>query len=269
MALPFPQIDPVALSIGPVVIRWYALAYMVGFIGGWYATKQFLKKYTSPYLKPEHFDDLVTWVVIGVILGGRFGYIAFYNAEYYLSHGLDIFKIWQGGMSFHGGLIGVIVAMILFAWKNGIPFFALSDRVAVVTPIGLFFGRIANFINAELYGRVATDVPWAVQFPNADLPRHPSQIYEALSEGLILFVILVFLQKRDYIRERIGILSGTFLSGYAIFRFLIEFTREPDAHLGFIGFGVLSMGQILCLPMLLAGLAIILYAFKRHNARKA
>lgn len=264
MALPFPNIDPVAVAIGPVVIRWYALAYMAGFLGGWYAAKAFLKKYASPYLKADYFDDLLTWVVLGVILGGRFGYIAFYNAGYYLENPVDILKIWHGGMSFHGGLIGVITAMILFAWKNNIPFFALSDRVAVVTPIGLFFGRIANFINGELYGRV-TDMPWAVDFPHAALPRHPSQIYEALTEGLVLFVILVTLQNRQYIRDRIGILSGVFLSGYAFFRFMAEFTREPDAQLGFVGFNVLSMGQLLCLPMFAAGVIIIFYSFKRHG----
>lgn len=265
MALSFPNIDPVALSIGPFDIRWYALSYMAGFIGGWYAVKAFLKKYASPYLTPSHFDDLVTWVVIGVILGGRFGYIFFYNAEYYFANPGDILKIWQGGMAFHGGLIGVISAMILFAWKNGIPFFALSDRVAVVTPIGLFFGRIANFINGELYGRVS-DVPWAVRFPGVSLPRHPSQLYEALTEGLLLFTLMLVLQKRAFIREKIGILSGVFLCGYALLRFMVEFTREPDAHLGFVGFDILSMGQILCLPMFIAGALIILYALRQRDA---
>lgn len=264
MAIPFPQIDPVALAIGPVVIRWYALAYMAGFIGGWYATKAFLRKYASPYLKPEFFDDLLTWVVVGVILGGRFGYIAFYNAGYYLDNPADILKLWHGGMAFHGGLVGVITAMFLFAWKHKIPFFALADRVAVVTPIGLFFGRIANFINGELHGRV-TDVAWAVDFPHVEYPRHPSQIYEALTEGLTLFIILVLLQHRQYVRDRIGVLSGTFLAGYALFRFMVEFTREPDAQLGFIGFDVLSMGQLLCIPMFLAGVAIIVYGFQRHK----
>jgi len=267
MALDFPQIDPVAISVGSVVIRWYALAYMAGFLGGWYAAKAFLKKYTSPHLKSDHFDDLLTWIVIGVIFGGRFGYIAFYNAPYYWDNPADILKIWQGGMSFHGGLIGVIVAMILFAWKNNIPFFALSDRVAVVTPIGLFFGRIANFINGELYGRV-TNMPWAINFPHIDQPRHPSQLYESFSEGLVLFIILLLIQNCSRARGRIGILSGVFLMVYSFFRFMVEFTREPDTQLGFVGFDILTMGQLLCLPMFVAGAVIILYAFRRHTHDK-
>ena len=265
MALNFPQIDPIALSIGPFDVRWYALAYIVGFVGGIYVIKHFLKKYPSPYVTKNHIDDLVTWVVLGVLLGGRLGYVFFYNAEYYLDNPLDIPKIWQGGMAFHGGLIGVITAMILFAWKNNIPFFALSDRVALVTPIGLFFGRIANFINGELFGRT-TDFQYAFIFPNSDIPRHASQLYEAATEGFILFFILLFLQRYDCIRNRFGIISGAFLSGYAIFRFFVEFTRQPDSQLGFV-LGSLSMGQVLCIPMALAGIGIIIYALKNDKTR--
>lgn len=267
MSLQFPNIDPVALSIGPIDIRWYALSYMAGFILGLYVIKRLLKKYPSPFLNEEMMDDLLTWVVIGVIFGGRLGYVLFYNLSFYIHHPLDALKIWEGGMSFHGGLIGVISAMILYAWRYKIPFFALSDRVAVVTPIGLFFGRLANFINGELYGR-ATDASWGMVFRNGDVARHPSQLYEAMTEGLFLFLILITLQQRAYIRNHYGILSGLFLCGYGVMRFGVEFTREPDAHIGFVTFG-LSMGQLLCLPMILAGLLIILYGTKQKTAINA
>ncbi len=262
MALQFPDLDPVALSLGPLDIRWYALSYMAGFLLGWWAIKKFLDKYPSVYLTKDKVDDLLTWIIIGVILGGRLGYVLFYNFDYYLENPLDALMIWHGGMAFHGGLIGVITAMILFAWKNKMPFFAVADRVAVVTPIGLFFGRIANFINGELYGR-ASDLPWAMVFGEGDVARHPSQIYQAATEGLILFAVLLIAQRFPVIRNRYGILSGLFLSGYAIMRFFIEFTRQPDSQLGLL-FADLSMGQILCIPMFLSGVAIIIYALKKH-----
>jgi phosphatidylglycerol:prolipoprotein diacylglycerol transferase len=262
MALDFPNIDPVAISIGPFDIRWYALSYMAGFLLGWWAIKKFLVKYPSDYLTKEKIDNLLTWIIVGVILGGRLGYVIFYNADYYLSNPIDALKIWQGGMAFHGGLIGVITAMILFAWKNKMLFFAVADRVAVVTPIGLFFGRIANFINGELFGRAA-DVPWAFVFREGDVARHPSQLYQAVTEGLILFTVLVFLQRYKYVRNHFGILSGLFLSGYAFMRFFIEYTRQPDTHLGFLVIG-LSMGQLLCIPMFLAGVIIMIYALRNH-----
>jgi len=262
MAIDFPNIDPIALSIGPIDIRWYALSYLAGFLLGLYAVKKFISKYPSKYMTADLFDDLLTWVIVGVILGGRLGYVVFYNSEYYLDNPLDALKIWQGGMAFHGGLIGVITAMILFAWRHQIPFFALSDRVAVVTPIGLFFGRMANFINGELFGR-ASDAPWAMVFREGDFARHPSQLYQAATEGLILFTILVILQRSQYIRENFGILSGTFLSAYALMRFFVEYTREPDAHIGFLSLG-LSMGQWLCIPMFIAGLIIMLYGRRLH-----
>jgi phosphatidylglycerol:prolipoprotein diacylglycerol transferase len=261
--MPFPDIDPIALSIGPIDIRWYALSYMAGFLLGWWAIRKFLELYPSQYLTKEKTDDLLTWIIIGVILGGRFGYVVFYNFPYYAEKPLEAFMIWQGGMAFHGGLIGVILAMIGFAWKNKIPFFAFSDRVAVVTPIGLFFGRLANFINGELFGR-ATDLPWGMVFREGDIARHPSQLYQALTEGLILFCILVIAQHYPKIREHFGVLSGLFLSAYAFMRFFVEFTRQPDAHIGFLSFG-LSMGQVLCIPMFMAGLGIIVYAFRSHE----
>jgi len=262
MAIPFPQIDPVALSIGPVDIRWYALSYLAGFLIGLFVIKKCVDKYPSQYMTRDMFDDLLTWVIIGVILGGRFGYVVFYNAEYYLENPIDAFKIWQGGMAFHGGLIGVITAMVLFARKYNMPFFALADRVAVVTPIGLFFGRIANFINGELFGRMS-DAPWAMVFRDGDIARHPSQLYQAATEGLILFLILITLQRSQYVRDNYGILSGTFLSAYAFMRFFIEYTREPDAHIGFLSLG-LSMGQWLCIPMFIAGLIITKFGRRLH-----
>lgn len=264
MALPFPDIDPVAFAIGPVVIRWYALAYIAGFIGGLYAIKRFLTKYPSPHFSREQMDDLLTWVIIGVIIGGRLGYVLFYNFEFYISHPFEALKIWQGGMSFHGGLIGVITAMTLFAWKNTIPFFSLADRVAVVTPIGLFFGRIANFINGELVGR-PTDMPWGMVFYDGDIARHPSQIYQATTEGLVLFAIMIIAQKNASLRAQRGTLSGLFLIGYGIQRFFVEFTREPDAQLGYLIYH-LSMGQLLCIPMVLAGLGICIHARTKTQA---
>ena len=265
MAIPFPHIDPVALSIGPIDIRWYALSYLAGFLIGWSLLKKFLALYPAKNLTQDQCDDLVTWIVIGVILGGRLGYVLFYNTGYYLENPLEAFKIWQGGMAFHGGLIGVILAMIFFTLKNAMPFFELADRVAVVTPVGLFFGRIANFINGELVGR-PWDGPWAMIFNSGDVARHPSQLYQAATEGLILFLVMIILQQQNYIRQRIGFLSGVFLSAYATMRFFVELTRAPDAHLGLIALN-LSMGQLLCLPMAMAGFAIIFYALRTHHAK--
>ena len=265
MALDFPHIDPIAFEIGPIIIRWYALAYITGFIGGIQAIKYYLAQYPSQFMTKDHADNLLTWLVIGVILGGRFGYVLFYNFDYYASNPIEAFKIWQGGMAFHGGLIGIISAMALFTWKHSIPFLALCDRVAVATPIGLFFGRIANFINGELVGR-PTDAPWGMIFSDGDVARHPSQIYQALTEGCILLAILLFAQRYEYIRSRYGIISGAFLIAYASMRFMVEYTRAPDAHIGLLKLG-LSMGQFLCIPMALIGLGLIIYA--RAKATKA
>ncbi len=262
MAIEFPQIDPVALSIGPIDIRWYALSYLAGFLIGWYLLKKFLIVYPTKNTTAQHIDDLITWVVIGVILGGRLGYVLFYNTAYYMENPLEAFYVWSGGMAFHGGLIGVILAMLLFTLKNKIPFFELADRVAVVTPIGLFFGRMANFINGELVGR-AWDGPWAMIFSKGDVARHPSQLYQASTEGIVLLTLMILLQNLKSVRERRGLLAGAFLTAYGTMRFFVEFTRAPDAHLGFITYG-LSMGQILCIPMVLIGLTIIFTANQRH-----
>ena len=264
MAIHFPDIDPVAFSIGPLDIRWYALSYITGFILGYIYCIWLLKKICSHANKitADHLDALLLWLIIGVILGGRSGYVLFYNAPYFLSHPVEIFYIHHGGMSFHGGLLGAGISLYLFSKVHKVSFLALSDLVAAAAPIGLFFGRIANFINAELYGRTSS-LPWAVIFPNGgDVPRHPSQLYEALLEGLVLWlVMLIFILKNNAI-DRKGQLTGLFLAGYGIMRFIVEFFRLPDAQIGFI-FEIFTMGQILCLPMIFLGLWLIYYQSKK------
>lgn len=262
MAIPFPEIDPIAFSIGPVVVRWYALAYLAGFLGGW--------KYAlylcglNPQNRPtrDDIDNFLPYAVLGVILGGRLGYVLFYQPSLYAANPLDAFKVWEGGMAFHGGALGVIVALIIFSWVNKIQLLRLSDIVCACVPIGVFFGRIANFINGELYGR-PTDASWGVIFPWAgEEPRHPSQLYEAFLEGAVLFVILLFLYKKMNMRHHPGVVTGSFLAGYAGFRMIVEFFREPDAHLGFI-IAEISMGQILSLPMMLLGFGVMVYALRQ------
>lgn len=262
LSLAFPAIDPIAISIGPIAIRWYALAYIAGLLLGWKYVVYYCTK-TPNIMSKRDVDDLLFWATLGVILGGRLGYILFYNLDYYLDNPANILKVWQGGMAFHGGFMGVIVAIILFARKRGISTLAVLDAAAVATPIGLFFGRIANFINGELFGRT-TDVAWGVVFPNGGpLPRHPSQLYEAVLEGLILFVVLFVMSRNAYIRHRPGILGGTFVAGYGISRIIVEFFREPDAQLGFLAGGA-TMGQLLSIPMVLFGIGCIVYAMKRN-----
>lgn len=253
----FPNIDPVAFAVGPLQIHWYALAYLTGFIGGWVYAAQLLKRYgQASGVKPAMLDDLLTWVIVGVILGGRIGYVLFYNSIMYLHNPLDVLKLWQGGMSFHGGFAGVLIAVAIWARRNKLTFLAVTDVAAAVTPIGLFFGRIANFVNGELYGRVTT-APWGVIFPNGGpLPRHPSQLYEALLEGLVLFIVLCVLARRKDAWSHEGLLSGTFLIGYGLSRIIVEFVREPDAQIGFLAGGV-TMGQLLSLPLVLAGIWIL------------
>ena len=252
----FPDIDPVAISIGPLMMRWYAIAYIAGLLIGWYYARRLTRR--PPGLVTERaVDDFLLWATLGVILGGRFGYVLFYKPGYYLQNPLEVLFIWQGGMSFHGGLLGVAVAIALFARSIKVPVFALSDIVAAAAPIGLFFGRIANFINAELYGR-PSDLPWAVLFPGETLPRHPSQLYEAALEGLLLFLVLFVLTRRGAL-ERHGLLTGVFLIGYALARAAVELVREPDAHLGHLIAGA-TMGQLLSLPMLLFGIAILAWS---------
>ena len=270
MAIPFPDIDPVALSLGPLQIRWYALAYLVGFIGGW--------KYAlwmsglSPNNRPnrDDIDNFIPFAVLGVILGGRMGYVLFYQPSLYAGNWMDIFKVWEGGMAFHGGALGVIIALFLFAWRQHIQLLRLSDIVCACVPIGVFFGRIANFINGELFGRVSSpDMPLAVVFPRGgDFPRHPSQLYESVLEGAVLFFILLFLYRNTWIRNHPGIVTGSFLALYGVFRIVVEQFREPDAHIGFL-FGSYSMGQLLSVPMVLLGSGVILYALRTLYVRKS
>ncbi|WP_353571907.1 prolipoprotein diacylglyceryl transferase [Candidatus Albibeggiatoa sp. nov. BB20] len=256
--LTYPQIDPVMLSIGPLQIHWYGMMYLVGFLLGWWLGVVRSKNPNSP-VTAEQMGDLVFYIALGVVLGGRFGYILFYNLPHYIDNPLDILKVWQGGMSFHGGLLGVLLATGLYARYLGKTFFQFSDFIAPLVPLGLMVGRIGNFINAELWGRVS-DVPWAMVFPLAGgLPRHPSQLYQALLEGLLLFIILWIYSRKP--RPTMAV-SGVFLIGYAVFRSIAELFREPDAHLGFIAFDWLTMGQILSIPMIIFGTILILLAYR-------
>ena len=252
MILIKPSIDPVILSLGIFDIRWYSLAYIAGFIIGSIIIKYLNKKLLNT-LSNKQIDSFFIWSILGVIIGGRVGYVLFYQTSYLFINPIYILKIWTGGMSFHGGLIGIIISMYLFCKKNNIQFFFLSDLVSIVAPIGLFFGRIANFINNELYGKI-TNFPFAMIYPEIDLqPRHPSQIYEAFLEGIILFIILLTYFNKTKSDPSIGKISGLFLILYATFRILIEFLREPDSHIGLI-FNIASMGQILSIPLLIIGI---------------
>lgn len=258
MAFQFPNIDPVALSLGPIQIHWYALAYVVGFITAWRLAIYICGLDKNPEARPNKtdIDDYMSWAILGVLLGGRLGYVLFYNLPTYLDNLAEAIKIWHGGMSFHGGVIGVVLSLILFCRIKKVPFFRLCDVTAAVTPIGFFLGRVANFVNGELYGRV-TDVSWAVIFPRGgDEPRHPSQLYEAVTEGILLFIILFAFIHVKSIRARAGMVSAFFMIGYGVFRFGCEFYREPDIQLGFI-IEQVTMGQILCVPMIITGLVIL------------
>ncbi len=250
--------NPVALQFMSFEIRWYSLAYITGILLGWLLCKKIFIKNSKIN---EIFDDYISYLIIGIIIGGRVGYIVFYNLNYYINNILDIFKVWEGGMSFHGGLIGVIIVSILFAKKHKQDSFLYMDLVSLVSPIGIFFGRLANFINSELYG-IPTEAPWGVIFVQIDnLSRHPSQLYEAILEGLILFLILLYFKKKNYL-EKPGLISGLFLIFYSIFRFITEFFRVPDEQLGALIFN-LSMGQIISLIFILFG--IILFYFKNEK----
>lgn len=259
----FPQFDPVLLHLGPISIRWYALAYIVGLVAGWRLMRRLVS--WSPVVgSPLDVDDFLTWATLGVVLGGRLGYILFYQPSLYLSHPAAILEVWHGGMSFHGGALGVIIALILFAWKRRLPLLLFADRLCTVVPIGLGLGRIANFINGELWGRAAPpSLPWAMIFPEVDnIPRHPSELYQALLEGLLLFGVMFAAASRPSLRARPGLLSGLFLAGYAVARMIGELFRQPDAFIGFLAFGV-TMGQILSVPMLIVGLGLIARARMR------
>jgi phosphatidylglycerol:prolipoprotein diacylglycerol transferase len=264
-AIPFPAIDPVAVAIGPFVVRWYALAYIVGLLLGW---RYCLVLADRPprLVERRDIDDFLVWATLGVVLGGRIGYVLFYQPGYYLQHPIEALYLWHGGMSFHGGALGVTLAILLFTRARRLPVLAFSDVIAEAIPIGLFFGRIANFINGELFGR-ETDIPWAMVFPNGGpVPRHPSQLYEAVCEGLLLFLLLLLAEHRGA-RRRPGIVTGLFLIGYAVARMSGELFRQPDPQLGFLVFGT-TMGQLLSIPVLIAGFILIWWA-RRQPASTA
>ena len=264
--MPFPDIDPIAFSIGPLAIHWYGLAYVVGIMLGWFYARRLAGNdrlwpaNASPITKTQ-LDDFVVWAALGIVLGGRIGYILFYDMPAVIESPIRAIQIWNGGMSFHGGITGTTLAMILFARKNNIPIWSLFDIVAGVVPIGLFFGRIANFINGELWGRLA-DVPWAVVFPSGGpFARHPSQLYEAGLEGIVLLSVLALLIYGFRALKSPGLISGVFVCGYALSRIFVEFFREPDAQLGYLlGTGWLTMGMVLSFPMILLGLWAIVRA---------
>lgn len=271
LTLPFPAFDPVLVQIGPLAIRWYALAYIVGILGGWVYARAIIRAERlwsgNPPLTVVDFDDFILWVTLGIILGGRLGYVLFYNPAYFVAHPAEIVQLWKGGMSFHGGFLGCVTAVIAFARYRGIPILSLGDIVCAVAPIGLFLGRIANFINAELWGRT-TDVPWAFVFPGAGpLPRHPSQLYEATLEGLVLFAALAVMMRAGALK-RPGTILGAFCLGYGLARTICEFFREPDAQLGFL-WGGLTMGMLLSLPLMIAGIALITAARRAKPLQQA
>ena len=260
LAIPFPALDPVAIAIGPFAIRWYALAYIVGLLIGWRYCLMLAER--PPHrVGRSDIDDFLVWATLGVVLGGRMGYVLFYQAGYYIHHPLEALYLWHGGMSFHGGALGVTTAIVLFTWARRLPIFAFSDIICAAIPIGLFFGRIANFINGELFGR-PTNVPWAMVFPGGGpVPRHPSQLYEAFCEGVLLFLVL-FAAERSGVRRRPGILTGLFLALYAVARMSGELFRQPDVQLGYFALGT-TMGQLLSIPVLIAGIVLILWAWRQ------
>ena len=266
LVVPFPIVDPIAIEIGPLAIRWYALAYVAGILFAWWYMIRLVGNArlwggAAPIDKRDA-DDLVLWVTLGIVLGGRLGYVVFYNPAYFAAHPAEILQLWQGGMSFHGGFIGVVLAVLVFARLRGRPVSALADVAAASTPIGLMLGRIANFINGELWGR-ASDVTWAMVFPMAGPePRHPSQLYQGVMEGLILFLVLRLLTHRYESLRRPWMTTGAFLIGYGIARIIGEQFRMPDTHIGFL-WGGLTMGMALSIPMVLIGVAVVAIALRR------
>ena len=266
--LPFPAIDPVLVSIGPFAIRWYALAYICGILLGWLYARTIIANQRlwggpAPFTATD-FDDFVLWVTLGIILGGRAGYVLFYNFDFFIAHPLEILQVWKGGMSFHGGFLGCVLAVVLFGLKREVSILSLGDITCAVAPIGLFFGRLANFVNGELWGR-PTDVPWAMVFPSPEAgpwPRHPSQLYEAALEGLVLFCVLAVLVRAGALK-RPGLVLGAFATGYAVARSVCELFREPDAQLGFL-WGGMTMGMLLSVPLLIAGICLVAAALRRQ-----
>ncbi|MCR4282842.1 MAG: prolipoprotein diacylglyceryl transferase [Bauldia sp.] len=267
LALPFPAIDPVLIQIGPFAIRWYALAYIVGIFFAWWYARRLVADRTlwrpgGAPIRPADLDDFVVWAAIGIVGGGRLGYVLFYDLPHYLAEPADILAVWHGGMSFHGGFLGTILAMTIFAWRRAIPVWSLIDVIAPSVTIGLLLGRLANFINGELFGRV-TDVPWAVVFPNGgDEPRHPSQLYEAALEGLALFIFLRILTHRYHRLATPGFVSGGFAFGYGLARTFVEFFREPDIQIGYFA-GGLTMGMLLSVPMIAVGIVLMVWSARR------
>jgi phosphatidylglycerol:prolipoprotein diacylglycerol transferase len=263
--IPFPAINPILISIGPLAVRWYALAYIVGILAGWFYARALIaseRRWGGPApFSVLDFDDFIVWITLGIIVGGRTGYVLFYNFAHFAAHPIEILQLWSGGMSFHGGVAGCVVAIVLFALHRHIPMLSLADVIAAVAPIGLFLGRIANFINGELWGR-PTDVPWAMVFPfGGPIPRHPSQLYEAGLEGVLLFIVLAVLVRAGALK-RPGLVTGAFALGYGVARIVGELFREPDAQLGFLWQG-LTMGMLLSIPLLLGGIALLAVAITR------
>ncbi len=262
MAIAFPAVSKIAFSIGPLQIRWYSLAYLFGILYSWVMMRRYASNHKTN-LTPKLVDDFISWGIMAIILGGRLGYVLFYNIGYYIENPLKIIAVWDGGMSFHGALIGFVITVLIFCRKYKINPLYFGDMICVTAPVGLFLGRVANFINAELYGRKAPDFEYAVIFPYTDgTPRHASQLYEAGLEGILLFLILNILWLVPSLRLRHGFFVGMFCAFYAIFRFVVEFFREPDFQLGFI-INEFTMGQILCLPMFIFGVWLIIHSFKR------
>jgi len=269
LTIAFPVFDPIAIAIGPIAIRWYALAYIGGIVLGWLYARALIRSERlwggpAPISLPQ-MDDFILWITIGIILGGRTGYVLFYNLPFFIQHPAEIFELWKGGMSFHGGFLGCVAAVMLFARKNGVPTLSLGDITTAVAPIGLLLGRIANFINSELWGRPAdSSVPWAMVFPNGGpLPRHPSQLYEAGLEGILLFAVLALMIRFGALK-RPGLILGSFITIYALARIVGEFFREPDPQLGFL-WGGLTMGMLLSVPMIIAGMVLIVLAWRRET----
>jgi phosphatidylglycerol:prolipoprotein diacylglycerol transferase len=268
----FPVFDPVAIALGPFVIRWYALAYIGGIVLGWFYARTLLKNdrlWGGPApISLLQLDDFILWVTLGIILGGRTGYVLFYNLPFFIQHPAEIFELWKGGMSFHGGFMGCVVAVIWFCRRNGLPILSLGDITTAVGPIGLFLGRIANFINSELWGRAADpSLPWAMIFPNGGpLPRHPSQLYEAGLEGVVLFTVLAVMVRFGALK-RPGLILGSFIALYGLARITGEHFREPDPQLGFL-WGGLTMGMLLSVPMVIAGLTLIVMAWRQPHAHE-